>query len=97
MRSSAGMPALRSPKRDLPRSSRAAGPDTDLHRRRAGDGFHADALAPDRRAVVALRRSCTAQSDKTFRVLQLVSAAAYSLGHGTNDAQKTMGIIVALL
>jgi PiT family inorganic phosphate transporter len=30
-------------------------------------------------------------------VLQLVSAAAYSLGHGTNDAQKTMGIIVALL
>jgi PiT family inorganic phosphate transporter len=35
--------------------------------------------------------------DKTFRTLQLVSAAAYSLGHGTNDAQKTMGIIVALL
>jgi len=35
--------------------------------------------------------------DKSFRVLQLVSAALYSLGHGTNDAQKTMGIIVALL
>jgi len=35
--------------------------------------------------------------DKRFRVLQLVSAAAYSLGHGTNDAQKTMGIIAALL
>jgi PiT family inorganic phosphate transporter len=35
--------------------------------------------------------------DRTFRLLQLVSAAAYSLGHGTNDAQKTMGIIVALL
>jgi len=32
-----------------------------------------------------------------FRRLQLVSAAAYSLGHGTNDAQKTMGIIAALL
>lgn len=32
-----------------------------------------------------------------FRKLQLVSAGAYSLGHGTNDAQKTMGIIVALL
>lgn len=32
-----------------------------------------------------------------FRKLQLVSAAAYSLGHGTNDAQKTMGIITGLL
>ncbi len=32
-----------------------------------------------------------------FRRLQLVSAALYSLGHGTNDAQKTMGIIAALL
>ncbi len=35
--------------------------------------------------------------DKTFRGLQLVSAAAFSLGHGSNDAQKTMGIITALL
>lgn len=33
----------------------------------------------------------------TFRGLQLVSAAAFSIGHGANDAQKTMGIIVALL
>jgi PiT family inorganic phosphate transporter len=32
-----------------------------------------------------------------FRRLQLVSAAAYSLGHGTNDAQKTMGVIAVLL
>ena len=32
-----------------------------------------------------------------FRKFQLVSAAAYSLGHGTNDAQKTMGIITTLL
>jgi len=32
-----------------------------------------------------------------FRKLQLVSAAAYSLGHGGNDAQKTMGIILAVL
>jgi PiT family inorganic phosphate transporter len=32
-----------------------------------------------------------------FRRLQLVSAAAFSLGHGANDAQKTMGIILALL
>jgi inorganic phosphate transporter, PiT family len=44
-----------------------------------------------------LRRSLPRRVDKAFRVLQLVSAAAYSLGHGTNDAQKTMGIIVALL
>jgi inorganic phosphate transporter, PiT family len=36
-------------------------------------------------------------SDMTFRRLQLVSAAAYSLGHGANDAQKTMGIIAVLL
>jgi PiT family inorganic phosphate transporter len=38
-----------------------------------------------------------ASVDKYFRRLQLVSAAAYSLSHGTNDAQKTMGIIVGLL
>jgi PiT family inorganic phosphate transporter len=35
--------------------------------------------------------------DQLFRRLQLVSAAGYSLGHGTNDAQKTMGIIASLL
>jgi PiT family inorganic phosphate transporter len=35
--------------------------------------------------------------DKRFRRLQLVSAALYSLGHGGNDAQKTMGIIVMAL
>jgi inorganic phosphate transporter, PiT family len=35
--------------------------------------------------------------DKVFRRGQLISAAAYSLGHGTNDAQKTMGIIAVLL
>jgi PiT family inorganic phosphate transporter len=34
---------------------------------------------------------------KLFRRLQLVSAAAYSLGHGGNDAQKTMGIVLAVL
>ena len=43
-------------------------------------------------------RSVTPRNvDKAFRRLQLVSAAAYSLGHGTNDAQKTMGIVVGLL
>ncbi len=35
--------------------------------------------------------------DRWFRKLQLVSAAAYSLGHGGNDAQKTMGIIAGAL
>src|SRR4026209_905745 len=34
---------------------------------------------------------------RLFRVLQLVSAALYSLGHGANDAQKTMGIIAGVL
>ena len=35
--------------------------------------------------------------DKIFRHVQFLSASAYSLGHGGNDAQKTMGIIAALL
>ncbi|ANM14605.1 inorganic phosphate transporter [Rhizobium leguminosarum bv. trifolii] len=35
--------------------------------------------------------------DRTFRILQFVSASLYSLGHGGNDAQKTMGIIAVLL
>ena len=37
------------------------------------------------------------RADTYFRKLQLCSAAAYSLGHGTNDAQKTMGIIAGVL
>ena len=37
------------------------------------------------------------QVDKLFRRLQLLSAAAYSLGHGGNDAQKTMGIVAGAL
>lgn len=43
------------------------------------------------------RRATPRGVDKYFRRMQLVSAAAYSLSHGTNDAQKTMGIIVGLL
>jgi PiT family inorganic phosphate transporter len=43
------------------------------------------------------RRWTPLNVDKTFRRLQLLSAAAYSLGHGTNDAQKTMGIIAGVL
>jgi PiT family inorganic phosphate transporter len=42
-------------------------------------------------------RTRPAAVDRTFRVLQFVSASAYSLGHGGNDAQKTMGIIAVLL
>ena len=36
-------------------------------------------------------------ADKAFRRMQLLSSAAYSIGHGANDAQKTMGIITVLL
>jgi PiT family inorganic phosphate transporter len=36
-------------------------------------------------------------AERLFSRLQLISAGAYSLGHGTNDAQKTMGIIAASL
>jgi len=43
------------------------------------------------------RRFRPSRVDKLFRRLQLISAAFYSLGHGTNDAQKTMGIIAILL
>ena len=44
-----------------------------------------------------LRNRTPGQVDKWFRKLQLLSAAAYSLGHGGNDAQKTMGIIAGAL
>ena len=44
-----------------------------------------------------LRRSTPAKVDGWFRRGQLLSAALYSLGHGGNDAQKTMGIITVLL
>ena len=43
------------------------------------------------------RRARPSRVDKWFRRLQLVSAGAYSLGHGGNDAQKTIGIIWMLL
>jgi PiT family inorganic phosphate transporter len=42
-------------------------------------------------------RSAPRKVDRWFRRLQLVSSAAYSIGHGSNDAQKTMGIIWLLL
>jgi PiT family inorganic phosphate transporter len=43
------------------------------------------------------RRATPALADGAFRKLQFVSASLYSLGHGGNDAQKTMGIIAVLL
>jgi PiT family inorganic phosphate transporter len=43
------------------------------------------------------RRSSPDRVDRFFRRGQLFSAGLYSLGHGTNDAQKTMGIIFILL
>src|SRR6185369_10144884 len=43
------------------------------------------------------RRTSPLKIDRWFRRLQLVSAGAYSLGHGGNDAQKTIGIIWLLL
>jgi PiT family inorganic phosphate transporter len=42
-------------------------------------------------------RSTPFAIDRAFRILQFVSASLYSLGHGGNDAQKTMGIIAVLL
>jgi PiT family inorganic phosphate transporter len=47
--------------------------------------------------IWTFRRATPGRVDWVFRRMQLVSAAAYSLGHGTNDAQKTMGIIAVLL
>ncbi|HEY7351388.1 MAG TPA: inorganic phosphate transporter [Terriglobales bacterium] len=44
-----------------------------------------------------LRNKAPQRVDAWFRKLQLFSAAAYSIGHGSNDAQKTMGIIAAAL
>ena len=46
--------------------------------------------------IRAFQRMSFSRVDRYFRVIQLFSAAAFSLGHGTNDAQKTMGIIAAL-
>jgi inorganic phosphate transporter, PiT family len=43
------------------------------------------------------RRASSSRVDKVFRRGQLFSAAAFSLGHGGNDAQKTMGIVTAVL
>jgi PiT family inorganic phosphate transporter len=46
---------------------------------------------------VIFRRSTPRKANNTFKVLHLFSSAAYSISHGGNDAQKTMGIIAVLL
>ena len=48
-------------------------------------------------AYAVIRDRPPSRVDQGFRKLQLVSAAFYSLGHGTNDAQKTMGIVAGVL
>ncbi len=49
-------------------------------------------------AVSWIARGATpGRVDRTFRRLQLASAGLYSLGHGTNDAQKTMGVVAVVL
>jgi len=47
--------------------------------------------------MLIFRNTAPKKVDGLFRVLQLISSAAFSLGHGGNDAQKTMGIIAILL
>ncbi|MGH3785337.1 MAG: inorganic phosphate transporter [Pseudonocardiaceae bacterium] len=57
------------------------------------------ALAAGLMSVVRLleRQAGVTDDHRAFKVLQLASSAAVSLGHGSNDAQKTMGVIAALL
>jgi PiT family inorganic phosphate transporter len=47
--------------------------------------------------LTQMEKATLGGANKVYRRLQLVSAAAYSLGHGANDAQKTMGIIAAVV
>ena len=47
--------------------------------------------------LMIFRKSDRRKSNKWFRWLQLCSATFYSIGHGTNDAQKTMGVIALIL
>jgi PiT family inorganic phosphate transporter len=49
------------------------------------------------RRITSSKRGTLAGTNWLFRKLQLLSAAGYSLGRGANDAQKTMGIIAAVI
>jgi phosphate/sulfate permease len=58
-------------------------------------------MTPDSPLMIAVywlfRKSTPAKMDLYFRKLQLVSAALLSLSHGSNDAQKTMGIVTGAI
>ena len=71
--------------------------DGALHLRVARPGVPAGLPAAGARVVDLARRTTPARIDRWFRRMQLVSASLYSLGHGGNDAQKTIGIIWLLL
>ena len=82
-----------------PGCPRGEGPreDARLHRplsRRSGCSSVSASSSP---STWIFRRARPEPLDKAFRKIQLVSAAAFSFGHGMNDAQKTMGIIAVLL
>jgi len=47
--------------------------------------------------MIIFRKTAPRRIDSLFRILQLVSSAIFSIGHGANDSQKTMGIIAILL
>ncbi len=55
------------------------------------------ALVVQKITLFLVKRGAPRKMSRLFRKLQLVSAAIYSFSHGTNDAQKTMGILFALL
>ena len=81
------------------RRHRLVRPAEDLrgHRAVARDRLRAGAGAGAYRVMDCSCDSTPFAVDRTFRVMQFVSASLYSLGHGGNDAQKTMGIIAVLL
>ena len=70
--------------------------DTGLHHPFTDDR-HAAWLCADGVVYWIFHRVSVRRVDRVFRIGQLFSAAAYSLGHGGNDAQKTMGIITIVL
>ncbi len=71
--------------------------DAHLHRRRAAHRPDWSGLTVMTTIYWMFRAERPARVDRWFRRLQLVSAAAFSLMHGANDAQKTMGIITGAL
>ena len=77
--------------------SRRLDEDADLHRRLAARSGLSVAFILMVAILWIFRGFPPSRVDHWFRRLQLVSAAAYSLNHGANDAQKTMGIIAGVL